>query len=148
MSFSKLVFALFPLVLSCALSAQSPALLASAKVHPVLPSTTLLSEITPAKVFKAATYPGGQEALLNQLRTSVKYPQLAREYAIEGTVVVRLSLGANGRVTDREVVRSLGFGCDEAALKAVAKLDRFQPAIRAGHQRSSVVYLPLRFRLR
>lgn len=122
-------------------------LLASARIS-TLPVITSISEIAPAEIFTAPTYPGGQEALLSQLSTNVKYPQLAREYSIEGTVVLRLSLDDRGQITKREIVRSLGFGCDEAALEAVTALDRFKPAKRTGHRSSSTIYLPLKFQLR
>lgn len=143
MHFTKSILLVSSFLFSFALMAQAPALLASAE------GVTLVEPIiTPAAPFTAASYPGGQAALEEQLRTNVVYPQLAQDYAIEGTVVVRLSLNENGKIVKREVVRGLGFGCDEAALSALAQMPNWNAARRGSKQVSGFVYVPLRFQLR
>ena len=73
-------------------------------------------------------YPGGEEALGDALGAVVAYPELAEANGIEGEVVLRVHVDASGRATAREVVESLGYGCDEAAAAAVADLSTWQPA--------------------
>ena len=59
------------------------------------------------------------------------YPDKALEYKIEGKVKLRVVFSADGRVRNIEVVRSLGYGCDEAAVEAAGKI-KFMPATRNG----------------
>lgn len=98
--------------------------------------------------FSAATFPGGQQQLFTELTKKVIYPDLAREYGVEGTVVILLQLDRKGQVTDRSVIKGLGFGCEEAALAALDSLPDWNPARASGRRISSNVYVPIRFRLR
>jgi TonB family protein len=98
--------------------------------------------------FSAATFPGGQQQLLAKLTNAVAYPELAQKYAVEGTVVILLKLDRLGKVTERKVIKGLGFGCDEAALAALDSLPDWNPARANGKLVDSSVYVPLKFRLR
>jgi TonB family protein len=55
------------------------------------------------------------------------YPEMARRAGIEGTVVLSATIGVDGRVTDVQVVRGLGFGLSEAAVSAVRRW-QYRPA--------------------
>ena len=57
-----------------------------------------------------------------------KYPKEARKHKIEGIVVLYLVVGTDGRTHNIGVVRSLGYGLDEAAIEAVKKW-KFRPAL-------------------
>lgn len=60
-----------------------------------------------------------------------EYPQEAKQLHIQGRVVLRVLVSANGRISVLEVVRSLGHGLDEAAKRAVVQY-RVKPALRDG----------------
>ncbi len=60
-----------------------------------------------------------------------KYTEEARQNKIQGTVVLSLIFGADGRIYDVRVVRSLPSGLTEAAIDASQKI-RFNPAVRNG----------------
>ena len=61
------------------------------------------------------------------------YPPLEQRLGHEGTVVLRLTISAQGNVTDAAVVRSSGFErLDEAARAWVITHWRYRPAIRGG----------------
>src|SRR3989442_756680 len=64
-------------------------------------------------------------------RAEAEYPEEARLAGLTGTVVVRIVVGTDGRVTSAWVVQGAGHGFDESALAAARKL-RFQPATRDG----------------
>lgn len=55
------------------------------------------------------------------------YPQLARSAGVEGTVVLEVYIDEEGRVRKVRVVRGIGFGTDEAAIRKVQNT-RFEPA--------------------
>jgi protein TonB len=68
---------------------------------------------------------------LPQGRCSGKYTDEARAAGIEGTVVLDLIVGADGRVSDIHVVTGLGHGLDQAAIAALRDC-RFIPGEQAG----------------
>ncbi len=82
------------------------------------------------------------------LGKTIVYPPMAKESGITGTVYVTFVIDANGKVKDAKVLRGIGGGCDEEALRAV----RAMPAWAAGQQRGRPVKvqynLPVRFTLK
>ena len=75
------------------------------------------------------------------------YPELARQAQKEGVVLLEATIDTDGIPTDIQVVGSMGFGCDQAAVQAL-KSTRFRPA-RQGKTKVSVrIQLPYRFQLR
>lgn len=58
------------------------------------------------------------------------YPEAARKARVQGTVVLRLVIDRDGRVSGLQVVNGLPFGLTEAAVEAATRL-RFKPAFRA-----------------
>ena len=92
-------------------------------------------------------YPGGDEARLNFLRNNIKYPQMAREAGIQGTVYVGFVVEKDGSVTQVKVMRGIGGGCDEEAVRVT----KMMPKWRAGKQRGKEVRvsynMPVKFTL-
>ena len=75
------------------------------------------------------------------------YPQVARQRGWEGTVVLRINIGAGGDVTNVSTQKSTGYDAlDESAAQSV-KTWRFDPAKDGEFPVSSVVDLPIRFNL-
>jgi TonB family protein len=66
-------------------------------------------------------------------KEKAKYTELARQNEIEGTVVLNVIFGVDGRITDFNVVRGLPDGLTEEAIKA-AQLIRFEPAVKNGER--------------
>ncbi|MEL6142786.1 MAG: energy transducer TonB [Bacteroidota bacterium] len=81
------------------------------------------------------------------LPNQLKYPQLAREYGIEGRVVIRCIISAKGKVTEAKVVKGIGFGCDEAAVTALEEGPKWSPARLNGKAVATVCYVPVDFSL-
>ena len=67
----------------------------------------------------------------NEKRIEPSYSEQARRDHISGTVKLRVIVGPDGHVRDIEVIRGLGFGLDENAVKAVRTWE-FEPATRDG----------------
>ena len=70
---------------------------------------------------------GGMEAI----QKNVNYPDAARKESIVGKVFVKAFINENGEVTRAEIVKGLGYGCDEEALWAVKSM-RFRPGKKNG----------------
>jgi periplasmic protein TonB len=84
---------------------------------------------------------------LAALQQRIRYPELARRAGIEGTVFVQFIVDEEGRVVDPVVVRGIGGGCDEEALRAIGEA-RFEPGRQRGRAVRVRFTLPVRFRLR
>jgi protein TonB len=95
----------------------------------------------------AAAYvpPRSNAAYLNNPKPA--YPPLARRRHMEGTVILWVEVGADGRPLSVTVKRGSRFAIlDKAAVDAVRRW-RFVPAKRFGRAVSSAVEVPIRFRL-
>ena len=92
-------------------------------------------------------FPGGDEARILYLKDNIKYPQMARESGIQGTVYVTFVVERNGSVTDVKVLRGIGGGCDEEAIRVIQNM----PKWNAGKQRGKPVRvqfnMPIKFTL-
>jgi TonB family protein len=74
------------------------------------------------------------------------YTDEARRLRLEGEVLLEAVLGANGQLKITRVVRGLGHGLDEAAVKAAEQI-RFKPATRDGQAADSTAILHIIFQL-
>jgi protein TonB len=81
-----------------------------------------------------------------KLQGSVKYPEMARRAGIEGRVTVQFIVNEQGNVENARVVRGIGGGCDEEALKAVQKAE-FAPGMQRGRPVRVQYALSINFRL-
>jgi protein TonB len=71
-----------------------------------------------------------------------KYTEDARQNQIQGTVVLSVIFGADGRIHDVRALRSLPHGLTEEAISVVQRI-RFNPAVRGGKPvsvRSTIEY--------
>lgn len=82
---------------------------------------------------------------LASLQKKVKYPEMARRAAIEGRVTIQFIVNEQGEVENPRVIRGIGGGCDEEALKAVMTA-RFRPGMQRGRPVRVQYSLPIVFR--
>ena len=79
------------------------------------------------------------------LQKKVRYPEMARRAAIEGRVTIQFIVNEQGKVENPRVIRGIGGGCDEEALKAVMTA-RFKPGMQRGRPVRVQYSLPIVFR--
>jgi len=115
--------------------------------RPTVVEETIVEEEVFVIVEQTPEYPGGDEARLNFLRNNIKYPQMAREAGIQGTVYVGFVVEKDGSVTQVKVLRGIGGGCDEEAVRVT----KMMPKWKAGKQRGKEVRvsysMPIKFTL-
>lgn len=87
------------------------------------------------------------EGLQSYVAAYLSYPRSARENNIEGIVKVLVQLSPEGKVLDAQIVKSLGYGCDEAALDMALNMPRWQPAMCNGAPIPAEIVVPVAFRL-
>ena len=85
---------------------------------------------------------GGIAAIAN----NVVYPQSAKENKIEGKVMIKTVVDAEGNVVSTTVEKSLNAECDKAA-EAAIKEKKFNPGMKNGKAAKSEVTIPIMFKL-
>lgn len=83
---------------------------------------------------------------LAKLQKTITYPEMARKAGIEGRVIVQFIVTEKGTVENPRVIRGIGGGCDQEALRAVKKA-RFKPGRQRGKAVRVQYSLPVVFRL-
>ena len=83
---------------------------------------------------------------LAALQREIRYPVIARKAGIEGRVILQFIIDEQGRVTESKVVRGIGSGCEEEALRAFQTM-RFRPGKQRGKPVKVKMSLPVTFRL-
>ncbi len=77
-----------------------------------------------------------------------RYPEIAQEAGIEGTVVVQVFVDEKGRVKDTVILKGIpNTGLDEAATEAIRKV-RFRPAKQRERAVGVWISIPVNFRLK
>lgn len=84
---------------------------------------------------------------LAELQAQIRYPELARRAQIEGRVHIQFVVNEQGKVEDPQVIRGIGGGCDEEAVRVV-KLAEFTPGLQRGKPVRVQYSMPIYFKLR
>jgi len=93
-------------------------------------------------------FPGGDAALMKYLGNNIKYPPIAKDAGIQGTVYVTFVVSEDGKVKDVKVLRSIGGGCDEEAIRVVKNMPTWSPGKQRGKAVKVQYNLPIRFTLK
>ena len=108
-------------------------------------------EIVEEEIFDNAEeqpeYPGGFGELTKYIAKNLKYPMQAREGDIQGRVFVGFVVEKDGSISNVQVLRGIGGGCDEEAVRIVKTLPKFKPGKQRGNPVRVKYTLPIVFRL-
>jgi protein TonB len=92
-------------------------------------------------------YPGGEEARISFLQQNIRYPEEAKELGIQGRVFVTFVVEVDGSITDVRVLRGIGGGCDEEAIRVVRAMPKWVPGKQRGVPVRVQFNLPIKFTL-
>lgn len=92
-------------------------------------------------------YPGGDAARMKFLQENLKYPQMAKESGIQGTVYATFVVEKDGRITDVKILRGIGGGCDEEAIRVIKMMPKWKPGQQRGKGVRVQFNLPIKFTL-
>ena len=92
-------------------------------------------------------FPGGPAKLLEYVQKNLKYPLMARESDIQGRVFVGFVVEKDGSISNVRVLRGIGGGCDEEAVRVVQSLPKFKPGKQRGNPVRVQYTLPIVFKL-
>lgn len=92
-------------------------------------------------------YPGGQEAMIQYMVNNIKYPEEAKKNGVQGTVFIKFIVEKDGTITHTEVIRGVGSGCDEEALRVVSGMPKWSPGKDKNEPVRVEFALPIKFSL-
>lgn len=83
---------------------------------------------------------------LASIQEEIKYPATAQEAGIEGRVLIQFIVDTSGSVMNPIVLRGIGGGCDEEAIRALKEM-KFKPGRQGGEVVPVKMTLPITFKL-
>ncbi len=83
---------------------------------------------------------------IRAIQENIVYPEIAKREGVEGRVYVKAYIDSTGTVAKAEIIRGIGEGCDEAAMRAVKNV-KFKPGIQDGKPVNVQVTVPILFKL-
>ena len=95
-----------------------------------------------------AEIPGGFEALADYIAKSIVYPEQAKTDGVEGKVFVQFIVEPDGSIGDVTLLRGIGGGCDEEALRVIKAMPQWKPAQFKGKPARSRFQIPINFVLK
>ena len=108
-------------------------------------------EIVEAEIFLAVEenpeFPGGPAKMMEYIQKNLKYPMMARESDIQGRVFINFVVEPDGSISNVTVLRGIGGGCDEEAVRVVENMPRWKPGKQRGTAVRVSYNLPVIFKL-
>lgn len=88
---------------------------------------------------------GGMQSFMQYLYEHIKYPAMAKRLGVEGKVFVEFIVGKDGKLTDVKVIRGIGGGCDEEAVRVIASSPAWNPGKQRGMPVRVKMVMPVHF---
>lgn len=92
-------------------------------------------------------FPGGDAEMLKFIYKNLRYPTTASEMSISGKVIVNFVVDRDGKITRIKVVRGIGGGCDEEAVRVLTKMPPWSPGKQGGRTVLVSFTVPFVFKL-
>jgi TonB family protein len=100
-----------------------------------------------AIVDETAAPKNGMTDFYEKLSEILVYPEEARKSGVEGKVFVEFVVMEDGHLTDFKVVKGIGGGCDTEAIRALTRMENWEPGMMRGKAVRQKMVLPLTFKL-
>ncbi len=96
-------------------------------------------------VEKQPEFPGGHNAMNEYLLTNVQYPPEAKKAGIKDRVFISFVVETDGSTTQIQLLKGIGYGCDEEALRVISAMPRWTPGSQSGKPLRVKYHLPVPF---
>ncbi len=90
-------------------------------------------------------FPDGPKALTTFLDRRIRYPSLARETELQGTVLLSFFINEQGYPEDIRIMRDIGAGCGAEAIRVVKQMPAWIPGTYAGRNVKALYELSVSF---
>ena len=108
-------------------------------------------EVSETEIFQIVeempSFPGGEGKLMEYVAKNIKYPQIARETGIQGRVFVGFVVEPDGSISNVKLLRGIGGGCDEEAMRVIKSLPKWKPGKQRGKAVRVSYQIPVFFKL-
>ena len=98
-------------------------------------------------VEKMPEFPGGEKGLMEYVSNNVKYPEEAKNKNIAGRVFVSFVVEKDGSINEVKVLRGIGGGCDEEAVRVIKSMPKWKPGKQNGKPVRVNFQMPFVFKL-
>ncbi|MFN3840229.1 MAG: energy transducer TonB [Cyclobacteriaceae bacterium] len=98
-------------------------------------------------VEQSASPKGGMAAFYKYISDNIRYPAQARRMGIEGKVFVEFVVDRDGTLTQFTVVKGIGAGCDEEAVRVLKNAPSWNPGKQRGKPVRQRMVIPIIFKL-
>ena len=88
---------------------------------------------------------GGMKAFYTYIAENIHYPNAARRMDVTGRVFLNFVVEKDGSLTDIKVVKGIGAGCDEEAVRVLAGAPNWKPGKQRGRPVRVYMTVPIRF---
>lgn len=105
------------------------------------------SDVVFVRVEQPAEFVGGADLLQAYLKENIVYPQKARENKIEGKVYVSFIVEKDGSLSNIKVLRDIGYGCGEEAVRVMKNMTKWKPGRQKGKPVRMQYVQPITFQL-
>jgi len=92
-------------------------------------------------------YVGGMNAFYQYIASEIEYPSEARQTGIQGKVFVQFVVEKDGSITDVQVIKGIGGGCDDEAVRVVENSSAFKPGKQRGKPVRVRMVMPITFQV-
>ena len=92
-------------------------------------------------------FPGGETKLMEYIAKNLTYPQEARDKGIDGRVFIGMVIEKDGSVSNVKVLRGIGSGCDEEAVRVIKSMPKWKPGMMKGEPVPVSYQIPINFKL-
>jgi len=94
------------------------------------------------------SFPGGISGFYKYVSDNIEYPDIAKRLDISGRVYVRFVIEKDGSITDINVVKGIGGGCDEEAVRVLEGCPKWIPGKQRGRNVRVYMTVPILFILK
>ena len=89
----------------------------------------------------------GDSAYLEYIKSNLQYPAAARQHNIEGDVTVEFTVNLDSSITNFNIMKGIGSGCNEEAIRLIRQGPKWVPQIVNGKPVLSIVVYKITFKL-
>ena len=99
------------------------------------------------QVDQVPAFPGGLEKMYRFLGTKIKYPKVAADAKLNGSVIAQFLVTKEGKITDLKILKSLSPETDAEAKRVISMMPAWEPGKQNGQPVNVQYTLPIRFAL-
>ena len=137
------IFVVFALLLGCSSQNNTEDKSISKEIQSLKDDDTIYQVVEQNPEFE-----GGLKELGSFLQNNIRYPKEAAEAEVSGKVFVTFVVEKDGSTNDVQILKGIGFGCDEEAVRVVGIMPKWKPGMQSGKAVRVKYNLPISFVLK